>query len=123
MSCFWRTQGVKTHNELLALEPLISGTFQALQSYQFNDIVIGPNVQFAQCVTMDRPTEDGAKRKFVVDLDLFHKTVQKSSDGENEVSFHYSDNLTSLVEKDRKEESQHDEEKGTANVRRRSSWF
>lgn len=47
------------------IEPLISGTFQALQSYQIQDIVWDADAQFQPCLNVD-----GSRLK--VDLNQFH---------------------------------------------------
>jgi len=46
------------------IDPITSGTFQALQSYTIDDIVFGGT--FAPCIRQE-------KNEFVVNLDAFHK--------------------------------------------------
>lgn len=48
------------------IDPLASGTFQALHSYQIEDICFG-SAHFADCVCLNR------KGQCVVDLDFFHR--------------------------------------------------
>ena len=78
-----------------AIDPIMSGTFQALQSYTIDDIVF--DKEFAPCVVADPLRQDGKtifrkrlvrflRRVFVgrssvgrsvkVDLDSFHKIVE-----------------------------------------------
>mmetsp|Transcript_20140 Transcript_20140/g.48102 ORF Transcript_20140/g.48102 Transcript_20140/m.48102 type:complete len:462 (+) Transcript_20140:43-1428(+) len=54
------------------IDPLMSGTFQALQSYQFEDIVWNEKASFAPCLHI-------AKKDFTVDLDRFHEIDLSSS--------------------------------------------
>jgi hypothetical protein len=54
------------------IDPMQSGTFQALQSYRYEDIVWEANSQFAPCMTV----VDGKKgRMFQVDLERYHDIV------------------------------------------------
>ena len=57
------------------IEPITSGTFQALQSYTLDDIVF--NGSFKNCIRLQ---DDN----FVVDLDAFHHTSSKSADNVEE---------------------------------------
>lgn len=57
------------------IEPMVSGTFQALQSYKLNDIVFGG--RFAPCMSQ-------ANGKIYVDVDRFHMIVPP-----NESSTHF----------------------------------
>merc|ERR1712194_689658 len=61
---FWNENQMEVIAVVEGIDPLASGTFQALQSYQKEDVVFG-NVSFAKCFT------DGN----VVDFDLFHEVV------------------------------------------------
>jgi len=58
-----------------AIEPMVSGTFQALQSYKLEDMVFGGN--FAPCMSQ----KDG---KIFVDVNKFHKIIPPS-----DASLHY----------------------------------
>ena len=51
------------------IEPMNSGTFQALQSYCFEDIVFQPDAYFSPCV---KAVNRAGTRTFEVDLDRFH---------------------------------------------------
>ena len=53
-----------------AIDPQLSGTFQSLQSYKYNDIVFG--AEFTNCMS----SKDGI---FCVDMKRFHKTCSQSS--------------------------------------------
>lgn len=52
-----------------AIDPLMSGTFQALQSYKIEDIVFGGD--FANCLKAS-----SAHHAFEVDLKRFHDIVE-----------------------------------------------
>jgi hypothetical protein len=49
-------------------DPLTSGSFQALQSYRYQDIIWDPVAFFHPCIAMDDKTQ-----KLSVDLDRFHQ--------------------------------------------------
>ena len=44
----------------------MSGTFQALQSYRYEDIIWGINMNYAPCLQFD-------SEKITIDLDRFHE--------------------------------------------------
>ena len=48
-----------------AIDPLVSGTFQALQSYRYEDIVWDKDASFAPCLQIQN-------QEMTVDLDQFH---------------------------------------------------
>lgn len=51
------------------IDPLTSGTFQALQSYKYEDIVWDEDTQFAPCLKV-------SNGKIMVDLDRFHNYIR-----------------------------------------------
>eukprot|EP00522_Entomoneis_paludosa_P016587 CAMPEP_0172452828 /NCGR_PEP_ID=MMETSP1065-20121228/10367_1 /TAXON_ID=265537 /ORGANISM="Amphiprora paludosa, Strain CCMP125" /LENGTH=360 /DNA_ID=CAMNT_0013204949 /DNA_START=118 /DNA_END=1200 /DNA_ORIENTATION=+ len=55
------------------IDPLMSGTFQALQSYRLEDIVWDENATYAPCLQIK-------KKDFAVDLDRFHEIEKPSND-------------------------------------------
>jgi len=57
-----------------AIDPQLSGTFQSLQSYKYEDIVF--DAEFAKCMSTD-----SAKNEFRVDMEQFHKTCKHGADG------------------------------------------
>ena len=59
------------------IDPLQSGTFQALQSYRFEDIVWDENSQFAPCLTITegKKYRKTGERIFQVDLNRYHDIV------------------------------------------------
>merc|ERR1712157_309484 len=63
LKSFWDENHMEVIAVIEGIDPLTSGTFQALQSYQKEDIVFGGS--FAKCFTDDN----------VVDFDLFHTVV------------------------------------------------
>jgi len=60
---FWNENQMEVIAVVEGIDPLASGTFQALQSYQKDDVVFGAS--FAKCFTDDN----------IVDFDLFHTVV------------------------------------------------
>lgn len=56
------------------IDPLQSGTFQALQSYRYEDIVWEPHSQFAPCLTVVGQ-QTSREKIFSVDLDRYHDIV------------------------------------------------
>ena len=60
------------------IDPIQSGTFQALQSYRTDDIVWDTDGQFAPCLSVVRSSskKTKAQRIFQVDLDRYHDIVQ-----------------------------------------------
>ena len=71
MKEFWDDSGMELIVVVEGIDPLTSGTFQALQSYQNEDIIFGG--KFALCFTENN----------MVDFDLFH-TVMKEEVGEEQ---------------------------------------
>jgi hypothetical protein len=70
-------------SELLCLvegiDPMQSGTFQALQSYRYDDIVWEQHSQFAPCLTVVQHRDKEHKkhgRIYEVDLERYHDIVQ-----------------------------------------------
>ena len=59
------------------IEPILSGTFQALQSYRYDDIVWDPSATFAQCLFV----HDKIVR---VNLDFFHSLQKRQSMPQND---------------------------------------
>ena len=59
---------------LEGIEPMVSGTFQALQSYKHEDIHF--NGRFAPCMKYEK----GTNGKITVDVDEFHKISKATSD-------------------------------------------
>ena len=59
------------------IDPIQSGTFQALQSYRFEDIHWETYAQFAPCLSIENTglTLYSEERIFTVDLDRYHKIV------------------------------------------------
>ena len=59
------------------IDPLQSGSFQALQSYRFEDIHWETYAQFAPCLSVEKKDSSrcSKKRIFSVDLDRYHKIV------------------------------------------------
>ena len=56
------------------IDPINSGTFQALQSYRYEDIVWEPHSQFAPCLTVvDKPNRK--EQIYSVDLERYHDIV------------------------------------------------
>jgi len=55
------------------IEPISSGTFTALQSYSFQDIVFHPSATFSPCVKA--VSSSGADSFIRVDLDRFHEIL------------------------------------------------
>ena len=63
------------------IEPIVSGTFSALQSYCFEDIVFHPGAHFSACVeAMDTKSNTSTVR---VDLDRFHTIDLDDTAAEN----------------------------------------
>eukprot|EP00977_Amphora_coffeiformis_P008969 scaffold2033_cov164-Amphora_coffeaeformis.AAC.8 len=58
------------------IDPLLSGTFQALHSYCYEDIVWNPTACFAPCVQM-------SVNQVQVDLDRFHHVLDVPPDNKN----------------------------------------
>jgi hypothetical protein len=58
-----------------AQDPLTSGSFQALQSYRFEDIVFDANASFEPCIYIEKE-----QRKFMVDLKRFHYVRRSEAD-------------------------------------------
>lgn len=63
------------------IDPIQSGTFQALQSYRYEDIVWDTHSQFAPCLTVvnSYPVPEYSRMKpriFQVDLDRYHDIVK-----------------------------------------------
>jgi hypothetical protein len=58
-----------------AQDPLTSGSFQALQSYRFEDIVFDANASFEPCIYIEKK-----QRKFMVDLKRFHYVRRSVAD-------------------------------------------
>jgi hypothetical protein len=58
-----------------AIDPQLSGTFQALQSYRYEDIEF--NADFAQCLFV-------RENKFTVDMKMFHEVVPEEVEVEDE---------------------------------------
>jgi hypothetical protein len=58
-----------------AQDPLTSGSFQALQSYRFEDIVFDANASFEPCIYIEKK-----QRKFMVDLKRFHFVRRSEAD-------------------------------------------
>ena len=63
------------------IDPIQSGTFQALQSYRFEDIVWDAHSQFAPCLSIVNiyPVPESSRLKpriFQVDLDRYHDIVE-----------------------------------------------
>jgi len=67
------------------IDPLASGTFQALHSYQMDDIHFG-NAHFADCVCLDE------NMSCVVDLDFFHKIKSEDDDDDEDGSSNHWEN-------------------------------
>jgi len=69
----------KTLSEIIvvveATDPQLSGSFQALQSYKYEDIVFG--AEYAKCMSTVYEANDGAT--FCVDMEQFHDTTCKRS--------------------------------------------
>jgi hypothetical protein len=68
-----------------AIDPQLSGTFQSLQSYKYNDIVFG--AEFTNCMS----SKNGV---FCVDMKRFHKTCNhqnSNSSGDTSSSIHSTD--------------------------------
>ncbi|CAB9503285.1 rectifier potassium channel 2 [Seminavis robusta] len=75
------------------IDPLASGTFQAIQSYQVEDIHFG-EAHFADCVCLD------INQSLVVDLDFFHKitpNVPKGPDSDRSRGGQYDESDISIV--------------------------
>ncbi|CAB9514290.1 rectifier potassium channel 2 [Seminavis robusta] len=75
------------------IDPLASGTFQAIQSYQVEDIHFG-EAHFADCVCLD------INKSLVVDLDFFHKItpyVPKGPDSDRSQGGQYDESDISIV--------------------------
>jgi hypothetical protein len=73
----------KNISEILCLvegiDPMQSGTFQALQSYRYEDIVWEQHSQFAPCLTVVRKWDNHYKKSgliYEVDLERYHDIVQ-----------------------------------------------
>lgn len=73
------------------IEPNVSGTFAALQSYRFEDIVFHAGARFAPCVEPITTRKNSCIR---VDLDRFHDVVLDEKLAQN--------NLSMLAKKERK---------------------
>ncbi|VEU35914.1 unnamed protein product [Pseudo-nitzschia multistriata] len=54
-----------------AIDPQLSGTFQSLQSYKYEDIVFGS--EFAKCMSVNKE-----RTEFLVDMQQFHKTYKNN---------------------------------------------
>jgi hypothetical protein len=69
----------KNVSELLCvvegIDPMQSGTFQALQSYRYEDIVWEPHSQFAPCLTVVEKAMKKGTSIYTVDLDRYHDIV------------------------------------------------
>mmetsp|Transcript_13326 Transcript_13326/g.16204 ORF Transcript_13326/g.16204 Transcript_13326/m.16204 type:complete len:563 (+) Transcript_13326:117-1805(+) len=63
------------------IEPMVSGTFQALQSYKIKDIVFGG--RFAPCMSQ-------AGGKIFVDVDKFHTVLPPSEESVRKMTISYS---------------------------------
>ena len=87
---YWREANVEIICVVEAIDPMASGTFQAIQSYTLDDIVF--DAEFAPCVLADDPkagSEDvgwlgrwfvgrsAVGRSVKVDLDSFHKLEKR----------------------------------------------
>jgi len=57
------------------IDPMQSGTFQALQSYRYEDIVWEPHSQFAPCLTVVDKAMTKGQTIYTVDLDRYHDIV------------------------------------------------
>jgi hypothetical protein len=59
------------------IDPMQSGTFQALQSYRYDDIVWEANSQFSPCLFLetDRSSKASGSKIFSVDLDRYHDII------------------------------------------------
>jgi hypothetical protein len=59
------------------IDPMQSGTFQALQSYRYEDIVWDANSQFSPCLSLERTRNSRTKSNkiFSVDLDRYHDII------------------------------------------------
>jgi hypothetical protein len=59
------------------IDPMQSGTFQALQSYRYEDIVWDANSQFSPCLFLERKGNSKTKGSqiFSVDLDRYHDII------------------------------------------------
>jgi hypothetical protein len=59
------------------IDPMQSGTFQALQSYRFEDIVWEPYSQFSPCLSLEKKYTPATPvdQIFSVDLDLYHDII------------------------------------------------
>lgn len=70
-----------------AQDPLTSGSFQALQSYRFEDIVFDANASFEPCIYIEKK-----RGKFMVDLERFH-FVRRSEAGPTAPGFSASPSM------------------------------
>jgi hypothetical protein len=59
------------------IDPMQSGTFQALQSYRYEDIVWEAHSQFSPCLTLERKSISKSKSNhiFSADLDRYHDII------------------------------------------------
>jgi hypothetical protein len=59
------------------IDPIQSGSFQALQSYRFEDVRWESYAQFSPCLSIERSgfSLNGKERIFSVDLDRYHEIV------------------------------------------------
>ena len=65
-----------------AIDPLMSGTFQALHSYCFEDVVWNSNANFHPCITLNK------HRKLQIDLDRFHDVDMPFPSGDGDSHQH-----------------------------------
>jgi hypothetical protein len=62
-----------------AIDPQLSGTFQSLQSYKYEDIVFAKHAEYAKCMFVKN-------NKFTVDMNKFH-TVETANDDDDESGY------------------------------------
>jgi hypothetical protein len=83
------------------IDPLLSGTFQALHSYQFDDLVWHEYAVYSPCMTIQRDYVE-------VDLDEFHKVNLPATASKRRLTSH-----DFLVDHDHKDESRDREDEST----------
>ena len=78
-SQYWHLCLTSTH--VFNRDPLMSGTFQALQSYRFEDIIFDGDARYTPCLQVEGD-------HLVMDLNLFHEVEQPSASIRDKVGAH-----------------------------------
>ena len=111
---------VNTVSEIMvvveAIDPQLSGTFQSLQSYKYEDIVFGE--EFENCMSTQKDEYDKSRASgeiFCVDMDRFHATTthhckSKCGDDKNVTESTTAFYLSEILEEEAEGEDEEEEE-------------